>query len=134
MIAKNIFIICLFLNVGAQVDIHCQEGWDCTSSCWKDGKCNPFLSNEGHGFDGGDCFNADVKYKCDGGPEEVEYCRQKCDCNKNRLSKECELCCTQILTGSNTTIDPFATTTLKPGIPLSECGKYIELPQNTVLP
>ena len=105
-------------------EFECGNWCDCKSSCWKDKKCNPFLDDFDHCMDGLDCINGYELSKCDGGTEEVEFCRKKCDCKKDSLSKICELCCTQILTVSNITIDPFSTTTLKPVIPLSECGNY----------
>ena len=74
---------------------------DCTSVCWNDGKCNPYLHNAEHCWDGGDCWHNpdDPQSKCDGDSEaEAEFCRKTvCDCNKMYLSPECEFCCPPII-------------------------------------
>ena len=61
MILNQTLVLCLYLIVvGAKMDwqeLCGKGGCDCSSECWGDGKCDPFLDDPEHCYDNDDCKN-----------------------------------------------------------------------------
>ena len=57
-----IFVFCLGTfnakksNLSLWEKCHPSLGCNCTSTCWGNGECNPFLNDADHCYDGGECF------------------------------------------------------------------------------
>ena len=116
-------------------EVECYSKCNCTSECWGNGECNPYLNTLERCWDGGDCFNDRTPYKCiEDQYEQAEFCRKMaCDCNKRYLSYKCEVCCppstgtTKSTETTKSTVTTGPLITSNPIIPPSQCGmKYLK--------